>query len=177
MDCNSKKLLNFDKILTRVKSLLSTESDKEVASAIGMKPNTFHMRKKNDSVPLIEFVILADSKKVNMNWLIYGDGPVYKDEIQEARQQKKQSESVQQIVIEHIDVVHEFEDQEEALDANKNLVTLEKLDSEEFYAATGRLRGKVRKLLKQKGQTDTPNDPTDFPSPFIRRKETEKKTT
>ena len=158
MDYDSKKLLDFEKILTRVKSLLGTESDKDVASAIGMKPNTFHMRKKHNSVPLIEFVLLADSKKVNMNWLIYGEGPVYKDEIQETKPGESKAESVQQIVIEHIDVVYEFEDQEEALAANKNLVTLEKLDSEEFYAYTGRLRGKVKKLQNQKGVTNNPDD-------------------
>lgn len=169
MDYDSKKLIDFDKILARVKSLLNTESDKDVASAIGMKPNTFHMRKKNNSVPLIEFVVLADSKNVNMNWLIYGDGPIYKDELQKNKQQKTISESVQKIVIEHLDIVHDFDDHEEALDANKNLVTLEKLDCEEFYAITGRLRGKVKKLLKQRGITDNQNEPED-PKPHVTRK-------
>lgn len=79
MSIDSKKMFTFDDILSRVKRLLDTESDKDVASAIDMRPNTFHMRKKNNSIPLIEFVALADSKKVNMDWLIYGVGPIYKD--------------------------------------------------------------------------------------------------
>lgn len=79
MFIDSKKMFAFDDILSRVKMILDTESDKDVASAIGMRPNTFHMRKKNNSIPLIEFVTLADSKKVNMDWLIYGSGPIYKD--------------------------------------------------------------------------------------------------
>ena len=80
MSFDSKKMFSFDDILSRVKQLLGTDSDKDVAASINMRPNTFHMRKKNNSIPLIEFVTLADSKKVNMEWLIYGSGPIYNEE-------------------------------------------------------------------------------------------------
>lgn len=168
-------MTEFNAILDRVKLVLNVKNDSEVAELIGLKQSAFANRKKKGSIPLSLYVKALEPYKVNLNWLVYGDGPIYKDELQEAKPQKQSSESVQQFVIEHIDVVHEFEDQEEALDANKNLVTLERLDSEEFYATTGRLRGKVKKLLKQKGISGRPDDIEETASLIIKEKETEKK--
>lgn len=58
--------------------MLNTDMDSDVASAINISVNAFSNRKRSGSVPYSEFVQLAESKNVNLNWLLTGEGPIYK---------------------------------------------------------------------------------------------------
>ncbi|MEH0020869.1 MAG: LexA family transcriptional regulator [Desulfobacter sp.] len=69
---------NFENVLERAKKVLGVETDAQVADAIGMKPSAFNNRKRSGSIPFVHFVELASSQNVDLNWLINGEGPVYK---------------------------------------------------------------------------------------------------
>ncbi|MBU8910687.1 MAG: helix-turn-helix domain-containing protein [Desulfobacterales bacterium] len=96
-----KNVLDFEILLSRIKTILNTESDKAVAIAINMKPNAFYNRKKKNSVPLSEFVYLANTHNVSTDWLINGEGPIYKGTTQESNHQSATSEKKDIIVSDH----------------------------------------------------------------------------
>lgn len=60
-------------------------------------------------------------------------------------------QNITPITKEHQEVIKAYQDKEEGLSANKNLLELEKLDPEEFYSITGKIRGKVKRLQQEKG--------------------------
>ncbi len=70
----------FDKILEKMKLILGVNKESEVAKAIGMKPSAFSNRKKSGSIPFTHYIEKATSLSVNLNWLIYDMGPIYKDD-------------------------------------------------------------------------------------------------
>ncbi|MEH0020998.1 MAG: helix-turn-helix domain-containing protein [Desulfobacter sp.] len=80
---DQEAILDFEKILSRIKIVLGVEKDKDVAMAINMKPNAFYNRKKSGSLPLSEFVCLAIKHDVCMDWLILGIGPKYSPKIKD----------------------------------------------------------------------------------------------
>lgn len=122
-----------------------------IAQKLGVNKNTVTAYKKGDADPKGRALEnLVKVYRVNPVWLLSGTGPIYKDDKSKQKTEMPTSESRQSIVIEHIDLVKEFEDKEEALEANRNLIKLEKLDPEEFYATTGRIRGTVKKVMRQK---------------------------
>lgn len=175
-------MTDFEIILEKMKKILGVDKDAEVAGLIGMKPSAFANRKKSGSIPYSHYVTAAKAHNVNLNWLIYGDGPMFIDKPRRVEEtnvvysdEDVTSKSNSPIIIQHIDLVKEFEDPEEALEANRNLITLEKLDPEEYYATTGRLRGTVKKLLKKKDASMESDDPDQI---IIRSsKKIQKKTT
>lgn len=124
--------------MQRVKEILKTESDKDVAKAIGMKPNAFYNRKTSNSVPLTEFVCLANTKNVNIEWLVNGVGPMYKGDI--ATSEKKishdpeekpiEKSNVTKVIIEHQKLLTLFKDPERAKEINENLIEIEQLSDE-----------------------------------------------
>jgi len=71
----------FDKILEKMKIILGVKKEADVAIAVGMKPSAFSNRKKTGSIPFSHYLKKAKSLKVNLNWLMYDVGPIYKDEL------------------------------------------------------------------------------------------------
>jgi len=69
--------------------------------AINMKPNAFYNRKKANSVPLSEFVILANTYNLCIDWLVFGIGPIYKDAKSESIHQSTESENTTRSVTVH----------------------------------------------------------------------------
>lgn len=70
--------LHFRAVLERLRGVLGVREDKEVAAALGMKPNTLHNRKATGSIPLSEVVALASKKKLSLDWLLLGVGGMYR---------------------------------------------------------------------------------------------------
>lgn len=134
---------NFTEILNRVKKILNTDKDQDVANAIDVSINAFSNRKRNSSIPYSEFVQLAQKKNVSLNWLFHGVGPIYNDinietngnQTDNSNDQTISEDKYTDYVIieeEHIDLIKNFKDKPTAKDVNEKLVDLERM-SERTY--------------------------------------------
>jgi hypothetical protein len=136
MGNDKKNVLSFEAILNRVKTILKTDSDKDVAAAINMKPNAFYNRKTSGSIPLTEFVCLANTKNVNIEWLVNGIGPIYKDSLgganssQGTEKAPGHKNNITQVIIEHQDMIRLFKDPERAKEINQNLLEIEEMSED-----------------------------------------------
>jgi hypothetical protein len=140
MNNNKKNVLDFESILQRVKLVLKTEHDKDVAVEIGMKPNAFYNRKASGSVPMTEFVCLANRKNVNIEWLVNGTGPIYKDgskgleektpPLKGPEKDPPEISNITRVIIEHQKLLTLFKDQERAKEINENLIEIEQLSED-----------------------------------------------
>ena len=84
-----KSLINEqNKILGRIKSLLSLKRDHEVADLFGIMPNDLSNRKSRGTVKKIA-VEWAEKEKINLDWLIYGRGNPYKDNYYQSVKESK----------------------------------------------------------------------------------------
>jgi len=68
----------FDEVVGRLKKALKIKTDIELAEKINMKPTTFNSRKKAQSLPYDEFIELANTEKLDFNWLLTGEGEMLK---------------------------------------------------------------------------------------------------
>lgn len=59
-------------VLARIKALTRTESDAELARAIGISPQTLSSWKVRDSVPYSICVELAVQQRCSLDWLLLG---------------------------------------------------------------------------------------------------------
>jgi hypothetical protein len=135
---NLKKMNNFSKTLERMKFILGVENDAEVAEIIGMKPSAFSNRKKSGSIPFSHYLKALEPFKVNLNWLVDGSGPIYKDGSggsekdsdndtpSKGTKRQKKYNKITQVVIEHQDMVREFLDPDKAKKINRYLIEIEK---------------------------------------------------
>lgn len=78
-----KNVFDFDAVIDRAKKSFKINDDKELAEFIGMKPNAFYNRKKAQSLPYEELLKAADTENVSFNWLLTGEGSMYKNEVRE----------------------------------------------------------------------------------------------
>jgi hypothetical protein len=68
----------FEEVAERVKKALKINTDLELAKKINMKATTFNSRKKAQSLPYKELVELANTEKLDLNWLLTGEGEMLK---------------------------------------------------------------------------------------------------
>lgn len=61
-------------ITDRMKTVLGTQSDKEVARMLGRSPEFISVRKNRGTTPYAECVVLAVEKNISLDWLILGRG-------------------------------------------------------------------------------------------------------
>lgn len=112
------KRLNFELIVERLKKQFVYRSDKELAQTIGMSPTAFHNRKKTGSLPYPEIIDFANSRNVNLNWVLSGEGPVYNKEIlsentaPEGQLKNLRNSGDEKIFVEHQDIIKRFKDPE-----------------------------------------------------------------
>ncbi len=69
----------FEEVTGRVKKALKIKTDLELAEKINMKATTFNSRKKAQSLPYEELIELANTEKMDFNWLLTGEGDMFKD--------------------------------------------------------------------------------------------------
>lgn len=62
----------FGPVIERLKAALGLRTDKDVADALGMKASTFGERRKRGTLPFEELLRLADSRNVDLRWLLTG---------------------------------------------------------------------------------------------------------
>lgn len=68
----------FDDVIGRLKKALKINNDCELAERINMKPTTFNSRKKSQSLPYEEILVLANTEKLDFNWVLTGEGEMLK---------------------------------------------------------------------------------------------------
>jgi hypothetical protein len=73
----------FNDVIERCKKALKIKNDADFAARINMKPTTFNSRKKAHSLPYQEIIELATTEKLDLNWLLTGEGSMYKNETRE----------------------------------------------------------------------------------------------
>lgn len=123
---------HFYEVINRLKGLLLINSDKELAGKLSMSPNAFHNRKKSNSLPYQQIINIAYEQKVNLNWLINGEGPIYKNDLPRSDNANAPSGKKDVIVVEHSDLVKNFDDKPRALKMNHNLLEIEKKNKQAF---------------------------------------------
>jgi hypothetical protein len=73
-----KNRFNFDDIISRLKKALNIKNDCELAEKLNMKAGTFNARKKANSLPYEEVLILAELEKLDFNWVLTGKDDSWK---------------------------------------------------------------------------------------------------
>lgn len=89
---------NFSHVMDRCKKFLKIKNDCDVAKALGMSASTFNERKKRDSIPYSDLIKLADSENVDLNWLLSGEGTMYRDAVKEEIQLDTEERAVLRIM-------------------------------------------------------------------------------
>ena len=75
-------MLAFEEILERLKDILAKEVgdrkvyDKDVAKALGLRPEYLSMLKKRQKLPLQELLDFCAKRKININWFLYDQDPL-----------------------------------------------------------------------------------------------------
>lgn len=75
-------MLTITEIIERIKDILSNEVgqkkiyDKDVAKALGIRPENLSMLKKRGRIPYQEILDFCARRKININWLLYDQDPV-----------------------------------------------------------------------------------------------------
>lgn len=80
-----KTRFNFDEVVDRAKKAFKINDDKDLAEFIGLNSKSFSARKRSQSLPIEELLLVANREKVDLNWLLTGQGEIYKNEIAEAK--------------------------------------------------------------------------------------------
>ena len=71
--------MDFDKIIKRIKEVRKLTYDSEVANLLGYTKNAFAERKRRNSIPHDKLYILCERENINIDWLLSGEGPQYKE--------------------------------------------------------------------------------------------------
>lgn len=125
-------MTDFENSLEKMKIILGVKNDFDVADAIGMKPSAFANRKKSGSTPFSHYMKIIKSLNVNLNWFVYDKGPIYINDTSISVSEKSNPKDKEILIIEHGNLVKEFEDQERAKRINHNLIKIEKKNKQAF---------------------------------------------
>lgn len=74
----SISVISFTATLQRLKEALGAQNDKEVAEALGLNPNAFYNRKSLRSIPYEEIVRLAEKRRLQLDWILFGIGDAFR---------------------------------------------------------------------------------------------------
>jgi len=132
---------NFEIVVGRLKKEFLLKSDKAFAKAIGMSPTAFHNRKKTKSLPYPEIIKFSNSRDVNLNWVLTGDGPVYKKDLGPKLATDQQNVTI----LKHFGLIPKFKNPERGLENNQHLIGIEE--------ASPNLYEKVSDYLKTTHET------------------------
>ncbi|MDD2725396.1 MAG: helix-turn-helix domain-containing protein [Methylovulum sp.] len=75
-----KAVFNFNDVTDRVKKALKIKADYELAERLNMKTTTFNSRKKANSLPYEELLLLSSTENLDFNWVLTGEGGMYREE-------------------------------------------------------------------------------------------------
>lgn len=85
---------DFDEIMDRLKKVTNANSYNSLADALGLSSSAFANLKKRGSVPYDKIISLASSLNVSIDWVITGEGEMYRTPKDESEVTDKHSEKV-----------------------------------------------------------------------------------
>ncbi len=68
-------MTTFNEIIDRIKEVLETKKDTDVAQALNIKRNTFALRRKRGSIPYEEILTFCNKKDISVDWALTGKRP------------------------------------------------------------------------------------------------------
>ena len=72
--------MHFNEIISRIKEIKNLYYDSDVAKLLGYTKNAFAERKRRNSVPQDKLELFCEREHININWLLTGEGPKYREE-------------------------------------------------------------------------------------------------
>ncbi len=151
-------MVNFVDIIKRVRELRNLSSDKEFAEKLGLSAPDFSKRKKTGTLlPLI--VDWGINERVNLDWLLTGNGHPYKKDEQQIEEIEPATPPTPNNAIEfkHMEVVKTFKNKELAKELSIILKEIEDLDSDHLREVKGILRSELS-MLRLTSQSYTGED-------------------
>lgn len=82
-------------VLSRVKRVIKSKTDVDVAEALGVSKSNVPTWRKRGTVPYKELVMWAEDRHVSLNWLFYGIPPMGLDEAMDVAAEYEESLSYQ----------------------------------------------------------------------------------
>ena len=76
-----------NKVIDRIGVVINAKSDSEICNLLNLKKTTLSTWRGRDSVPYALCVDLAQKKGITLDWLLTGEGPMYRDQIQSLPEQ------------------------------------------------------------------------------------------
>jgi transcriptional regulator with XRE-family HTH domain len=136
----------------RIREVRGSLSQADFAAKLKVGQSTIARYEKGTRAPDADFILLLkENYQINPNWLITGEGP--KKNIQNGIDPNAQLSNITQVIIEHQDMIREFQDQEKAMEFNQFLVEIEKHDPEGYDELYREARS-IFKTLKRIQQKD-----------------------
>jgi transcriptional regulator with XRE-family HTH domain len=74
MSTNNVCEYDFGAIIARIMEAKGWKNEKDVASALGMKPVAFSGRKSRNSPPIDKIRVWCQSESLNIDWVLTGEG-------------------------------------------------------------------------------------------------------
>lgn len=166
-------------ILDRFYQLIGSDKQKDIAKLLGILPQDVSNRKKRGTLRKLIVNWLDENRHVDSEWLLYGTSPKPNDCVCEETDHYD-SEQNNVVELQHIDVIKNFIDKPKALEINKALSELEKIDMREYYEICGMIKQALsnakRKALTDRagpdrrvGERRKKNDPDGIPGGNDRR--------
>ena len=72
--------LNAPDVVDRLKTLFLCSSDRELSNLIGRPPTTVSAWRKKNTIPLDLVMDVSSKKQVSLDWLLTGNGSMYRDD-------------------------------------------------------------------------------------------------
>lgn len=74
--------LSVVSVLERLALVLETKTGNQLAERLGVSPQTISSWKSRESVPYAQCVDVAGEKGVSLDWLLTGEGPMFRGEVE-----------------------------------------------------------------------------------------------
>lgn len=76
-------MIDFHEVMNRTKKILLGQTnktkilDRDIANALGLKPQYFAVIKKRKKIPYEQLALFCKEHKISMNWLLMQQNPQY----------------------------------------------------------------------------------------------------
>lgn len=70
-------IVNFPGLFDRIKEVLGTDIQKEIADMVGVKPPSVFKWKRDEKISVENLLAISKLSGVSINWLLTGEGPKY----------------------------------------------------------------------------------------------------
>jgi len=76
-------MIDFDKVMHRVRNILSTQKkkekilDKDIAFALAINPQNYAVIKRRQRIPYEAIAHFSRKNKLNMTWILFAQKPKY----------------------------------------------------------------------------------------------------